>query len=91
MKDVPPGNIMNYDETNLCDNLERKKVIAKRGLKHQERVVNSTTSATSIVYAGCVDGSLLLPYVVYRATNMCDTRTLGPIRSEVQSQQIWLV
>ena len=53
--------------------------------------MNSTTSATSIVYAGCVDGSLLLPYVVYKATNMCDTRTLGPIRREVQSQQIWLV
>ena len=77
LKDVPPGNIMNYDETNLCDNPERKKVIAKRGLKHQERVMNSTKSATSIVYAGCVDGSLLPLYVVYKATNMCDTRTLG--------------
>ena len=39
--------------------------------------MNSTKSATSMVYAGCVDGSLLLPYVVYKATNMCDTRTLG--------------
>ena len=70
LKDVPPGNIMNYDETNLCDNPGRKKVIAKRGLKHQEHVMNSTKSTTSIVYAGCVDGSLLLPYVVYKATNM---------------------
>ena len=51
LKDVPPGNIMNYDETNLCDNIGRKTVIAKRGLKHQERVMNSTKSATSMMYA----------------------------------------
>ena len=31
--------------------------------------------ATSIVYAACV--WLLLPYVVHKATNMCDTKTLG--------------
>ena len=77
LKDFLPGNIMNYNETNLCDNPGRKKVIAKQGLKHQERVMNSTKSATSIVYAGSVDGSLLLPYVVYKATNMCDRGTLG--------------
>ena len=68
---------MNYDETNLCNNPGRKKVIAKRGLKHKERVMNSTKSATSIVYAGCAAGSLLPPYVVYKATNMYNMRTLG--------------
>ena len=32
LKDVPPGNIMNYNETNLCNN-PRKKVISKTRLK----------------------------------------------------------
>ena len=77
LKDVPPGNIMNYNETNLCDNQGRKKVIVKRGLKRQERVMNSTKSVTSIVYAGCADGSLQPLNVVYKAINMYDTWTLG--------------
>lgn len=31
LKDVPPSNIINYDETNLCDDPGRKKLIFKRG------------------------------------------------------------
>ena len=77
MKDVPPGNIMNYDETNLCDSPGRKKVISKRGLKLLECVMNSSKSATSIVYAGCTDESLLLPYVGYEATNLYNMHTFG--------------
>ena len=68
LKDVPLGNIMNYDETNFCDN-PGKKVIAKRDLKHLERAMNSINSAFSIMCAECADGSLLPPYVVNKATN----------------------
>ena len=41
LKNVPPGNIMNYDETNLCDDPGRKKVIEKGGLKYLRCVINS--------------------------------------------------
>lgn len=34
LKDVPPQNIVNYDETNLRDDPGKKKVIVKRGCKY---------------------------------------------------------
>ena len=77
LKDIPASNIMNYDETNLADDPGRRKVIAKRGSKYPERIINSTKSANSIMYAGCADGSLLPPYIVYKATNIYDTWTFG--------------
>lgn len=77
LKDIPPSNIMNYDETNLSDDPGRKQVIMKRGTKYPERIMNSTKSSTSLMYAGCADGALLPPYVVYKATNMYDTWTVG--------------
>lgn len=39
--------------------------------------MDSSKSATSLMYAGCADGHLLPPYVVYKATIMYDTWTLG--------------
>ena len=62
IKDVPPSNILNFDETNLTDDPGRKKVIMKRGTKYPERIMNSIKSATSIMYAGCADGHILPPY-----------------------------
>ncbi|KAJ8956165.1 hypothetical protein NQ318_020716 [Aromia moschata] len=51
IKDIPPSNIINYDETNLTDDPGRKKVIVKRGLKYPERVLNNSKSATSLMLA----------------------------------------
>jgi len=39
--------------------------------------MNHSKSATSLMYAGCADGTLLPPYVVYKATNLYDTWTIG--------------
>ncbi|KAJ8720589.1 hypothetical protein PYW08_006054 [Mythimna loreyi] len=39
LKDVPPSNILNFDETNLSDDPGSKKCIFKRGTKHHERVI----------------------------------------------------
>lgn len=74
---VPSTNIMNFDETNLSDDPGRKKVITKRGTKYPERVMNSSKSATSLMYAALADGKVLPPYVVYKAVNMYDTWTNG--------------
>jgi len=63
---VPPSNIINYDETNLSDDPGRSKVIAKKGMKYPERIMNSTKSSTSIMFA--VSGDVLSTFVVYKST-----------------------
>ena len=40
--EIPPQNIINYDETNLTDEPGKKKAIYRRGVKYPERVINST-------------------------------------------------
>lgn len=46
LNNIPPSNILNYDETNLSDDQERIKVISKRGCKYPERVMNHSKSCT---------------------------------------------
>ena len=74
---VPPTNIINYDETNLTDDPGNKKFIFKRGCRYPERLINTTKSSISIMYAGTAAGHLLPPYVVYKAEHLWDTWTVG--------------
>ena len=74
---VPPSNIMNYDETNLQDDPGRKKVISKRGIKYPEQVMDFSKSSISVMFAGCANGTLLPPYVCYKATHLYDAWTVG--------------
>lgn len=68
IKGVPDTHIINYDKTNLSDNPGKKKCITKRGMKHPEQIINSSKSATSIIYAASASGTMLPLYVVYRST-----------------------
>lgn len=82
LKDVPPSNIVNYDETNLCDDPGRKKLIFRRGCKYPERVMNSSKASTSVMFAASADGKILPPYVVYKAVHLYDSwREGGPKNS----------
>lgn len=72
---IPLENIVNYDQTNLSDDPGRKKILAKRGMKYPERVMNQSKSATSIMYAATASGKLLVPYVVYKAKHLYDSWT----------------
>ena len=79
LDNVPPGNIVNYDETNLSDNPGEKKSIVRRGCKHPERVQNATKSSFSVMFAGSAEGEILPVYVVYKAEHMWSTWLLnGP-------------
>lgn len=80
LRDVPPSNIINYDETNLCDDPGRKKVIVKRGCRYPERVCNSSKSSTSIMFAVTGDGEVLPPYVVYKAEHLYESWTVGGVK-----------
>lgn len=73
LENVPPENIYNYDETNLSDDSGRKKVVAKRGQKYGDRIINHTKSSTSIMFCGSAAGELLPPYVVYKSENLWST------------------
>lgn len=78
IKDVPPQNLINYDETNLTDNPGLKKFIFKRGCKYPERVVNSNPkSAISLMYSGTASGHLFPPYVVYKSSQLWTSWTEG--------------
>uniref|UniRef100_A0A1B6GCB9 DDE-1 domain-containing protein n=1 Tax=Cuerna arida TaxID=1464854 RepID=A0A1B6GCB9_9HEMI len=82
LKDVPASNIVNYDETNLADDPGRKKVITRRGHKYPERVINSTKTSTSVIFSASGDGTILPPYVVYKAQHLYESwREGGPDNS----------
>ncbi|XP_047132683.1 uncharacterized protein LOC124811343 [Hydra vulgaris] len=77
LKDIPATNIINYDKTILCDDPSRKVVIARRGCKYPERVMNSTKASVSVMFAAAGDGTILSPYVVYKAQHMYDSWRVG--------------
>ena len=74
---VPPENLLNFDETNLFDDPGRKKVLMKKGTKYPERIMSYSKSAVSIMYAGCDDGTLLPPYVCYKAAHIYESWMTG--------------
>lgn len=74
---VPPSNIINYDESNLTDDPGRRKVIIRRGCKYPERIMNSSKSSTSVMFAAAGNGVILPPYIVYRAQHLYQSWTEG--------------
>ena len=74
---VPVGNIVNFDETNFCDDPGVTKVVVRRGAKHPERVIDSSKCSTSVMFAAAADGHVLPPYVVYKAQHLYPTWVEG--------------
>ena len=70
LEGVPPANIVNYDETNVVDDPKGQLQIFRRGTKHAERIMNSSKSATSIMFVVTASGVNLNPYVVYKAERL---------------------
>ncbi|XP_050305884.1 uncharacterized protein LOC126743011 [Anthonomus grandis grandis] len=79
LKDVPAQNIINYDETNFVDDPGSAKVITKRGAKHAHRLIDSSKTSTTVMFAIAADGTLLPPYTVYKAKHSYDGWTEGGI------------
>lgn len=70
LKNVPPSNILNFDETNLSDNPGTSKCVFRRGVKHPERILNNTKSCISVMFTASAAGTCLPVYVVYKSTNL---------------------
>lgn len=69
LHNIPPKNILNYDETNLADNPGSTKCIFKRKV-NPERVMNTTKGNISIMFAAVANGTLLSTYIVYKAEHL---------------------
>lgn len=74
---VPASNIINYDETNFADDPGVAKVVARRGVKHAHRIIDTSKSSTSVMFAVAGNGTLLPPYVVYKAKHLYPGWTEG--------------
>lgn len=70
LEGVPPENILNYDESNLTDDPGKQRVFVRRGSKRASRILDSSKSSISVMFAASGDGVLLPPYVVYKAVNL---------------------
>lgn len=73
LKDVPPTNIFNYDETNFVDDPGKKLVVVRKGTKHPEVVRDTSKTSVSVMFCVSADGKLLPPYTVYKAKHLYPT------------------
>jgi hypothetical protein len=77
---IEPSCIFNYDETNLTDDPGVKKCLFRRGIKYPERIRDNSKSSISVMFCGSADGTLLPPYVVYKAEHLWDRWTEGGLK-----------
>lgn len=47
---MTPGNILNYNETNLTDDPGKEKVFVKRGNKHARSIMDNLKNSTSVMF-----------------------------------------
>lgn len=74
---VPSQNIINYDETNFSDDPGRNKVLVRKSSKHADTIMDSSKSATSVMFAVDASGKMLPPYVVYKSSQLWNSWTTG--------------
>ncbi|KAJ8958203.1 hypothetical protein NQ314_006442 [Rhamnusium bicolor] len=79
IKDIPSSHIVNYDETNFVDDSGSVKVVTKRGGKYTHRTIGSSKSITTAQFAIAADGTLLPPYIAYKAKHSYEDWTEGGI------------
>ncbi|KAG5869244.1 hypothetical protein JTB14_009895 [Gonioctena quinquepunctata] len=70
MEGILSHSVINHDETNITDDPGRGKIVVRRGCRHPERIIDSSKSSTSVMFAAAGNGTLLPPYVTYEAGNL---------------------
>ena len=71
VKDVPPCNIWNYDETTLSDDSGSTKYVTKHGTKYPEKIMDSSKVA-SVMSTRNAKGNVLPPHVVSKSVHPYD-------------------
>ena len=64
--EIPPENILNYDETNFRNDSGKTWVIVRRGRRRVEKVSDD-------MWCGSAAGHMLPPMVVYASENVYET------------------
>jgi len=77
LAEVPPENLINFDETNFTDDPGSVKVITRRGSRHVERIIDHSKTSISVMFAATGSGELLPPFTVYKAQNLYPTWVEG--------------
>lgn len=77
LENVPPENIINFDESNITDDPGSVRVWVKRKSKRATRIINTSKSSTSIMFAASANGEMLPPYIVYKAKNLYPEWVIG--------------
>lgn len=77
LSNVPPENVVNYDETNFCDGPKGALMFYRKGTKHPQRVMNTSKTSVSVMFADSASGALLPPYVVYKAEHLMNSWVTG--------------
>ena len=73
LEDVLPEAIVNYDETNFTDDPGRVKVVVRRSSKRAEKVMDTSKTATSVMFSCSASGFMLPVYIVYKADHLWNT------------------
>ncbi len=69
-----------------------KRVFVEKGVKYEEQVRDCSKSIISIMFCGCADGTMLPPYVVYKAGNIYPSwGGWKAQRRQVHKHSFWLV
>lgn len=75
LESVPPENIFNYDESNLCDDPGKKTILCRRGTKYPETITNATKVNFTVMFCGNAAGEALPPFIVYKSNHRWSTWT----------------
>jgi hypothetical protein len=76
LANVPPENIMNYDETNFTHDPGKKRVLVKRGAKHAYGVLE--TSKSSIF---CEENEISFMLLPPNSTHLCQPLDVAVFRA----------
>lgn len=79
LKNIPPNNIFNYDETNFIDDPGKKLFVVKRGTKHPEVIKDTSKTSISVMFCVSANGKMLLPYTVYKSKHIYPTWIEGGV------------
>lgn len=84
LKDVPPENIYNFDETGFHDTPTKCKLLFRRSCRHPEVVRNSTKSCFTVMFCGNAVGEMLPPYIIFKGKHKwSDWLYMGPLGSRM--------
>ncbi|XKL67637.1 hypothetical protein PGB90_003128 [Kerria lacca] len=79
LKDVPPTNIINYDETAFVNDPGKEKVLVRREMKYPSLMRKHSKVGISVTMAGTTSGDMLSPYVVYKSECLWTTWILNSV------------